>query len=138
MKLQNLLQQRRELLRQTRLANAAYVYRELGVFAERIARGNLRGQVTLFFADPGAQRAWPSLVADEGSQSVLEEHFLEVDVLDLADLLFFASGGEPRESIAFRLEELGSRFRPGLRQELESAGVELPSESELTEDRSRE
>ena len=138
MKLHHLLQQRSSLLRQTRLANAAFVFDELGKFAARVARGNLRGQVTLYLADPAAQRAWPTLVADEGSQAVLDEHFLDKDMLDLADLLVFAAGNERPPAFTFRLEELDSRFRPALRQELESAGIELPSESELTEDKNRD
>lgn len=138
MKLHHLLQQRPALLRQTWLANAAFVFEELGRFAARIERGNLRGQVSLHLADPAAQRPWPTLVADEGSQAVLDEHFVDQDILDLADLLVFAAGNERPSVFSFRLEELGSRFREPLRQELESAGVELPSESELTEDRNRD
>ena len=138
MKLHQLLQQRQALLRQARLANAAYVYRELGGFAARIARGQLRGQVTLYLADPDVQRAWPMLVADEGSQAVIDEHFIDKDILDLVDLLVFAAGGERPASFTFRLEELNSRFRSAVRQELASAGVELKEEAELTEDRNRE
>lgn len=138
MKLHQLLQQRQELLRRARLANAAFAYRELGAFAARIARGRLRGQVTLHMADAASGRAWPALVADEGSQAVLDEHFVDQDMLDLADLLVFASGGEHRTSFTFRIEELDGRFRPALRRELESAGVELPTEEELTEGMNRE
>lgn len=138
MKLDHLLQQRSTLLRQTRLANVAFVYAELGKFAARIARGKLRGQVTLHLADPAAQRAWPALVADEGSQAVIEEHFVDQDMLDLADLLVFTAGGEPRSAFTFRVEEFEARFRPALRQELEAAGVELPAQTELTGDRNHE
>ncbi|MBL9215878.1 MAG: hypothetical protein JNG83_10425 [Opitutaceae bacterium] len=138
MKFHHLLQQRQELLQRTRLANAAFVHHELGQFAARIARGKIRGQVTLRLADPEAQRAWPTLVADEGSQAVIDEHFVDQDVLDLADLLVFAAGGDLPTDFTFRIEELGSRFRPALRQELERAGVELPNEAELTEDWNRE
>ena len=138
MKIDHLLQQRSTLLRQTRLANVAFVFAELGKFAERINRGGLRGQVTLFLADPAAQRAWPSLVADEGSQAVVDEHFLDTDVLDLADLLAFTAGQQPQRTFTFRLEEFDHRFRPALRQELEAAGVEFPCEKELTEDSNRD
>ncbi len=137
MTLHQLLQQRKALLRQNRLANAAFTYCELGKFAARIARGKLRGQVTLHLADPAAQRAWPTLVADEGSPAVLEEHFVDTDILDLADLLAFASGGG-QASFTFRLEELDSRFRSALRQELEDAGCELNDQAELAEDLNRE
>lgn len=137
MKLHHLLEQRRVLLRQTRLANTAFVYDELGKYAARIARGNLRGSVTLYLANPDAQRAWPSLVAEEFSQSVIDEHFVDEDMLDLVDLLVFASGGEKPASFSFRLEELDSRFRAPLRMELKCAGVELPDSSAMAEGRNR-
>ena len=129
MEMDHLLRQRSALLRRTRLANLAYAYAELGVFAGRIARGNLRGEVTLHPADPTAGRAWPSLVAEQGSQAVLDEHFLDEDLLDLADLLAFATGAEPGNAFRFRLEELDAAFRSGLRRELRTAGIELPQEA---------
>jgi hypothetical protein len=139
MKIHHLLQQRSSLRRRTRLADVAFVFNELGKFAARIARGQLRGRVTLDPADPDAQRAWPALVAEEGNQSVLEEHFLDQDLLDLYDLLRFATGTEHPAAFTFAIEELGGQFRAALRQELEQGGVELPPhESELTEDRNRD
>ncbi len=92
----------------------------------RIARGNLRGVATLHPADPDAGRAWPSLVAEQGSQSVLDEHFLEEELLDLADLLAFATGTELRSPLEFRLEDFDQRFRTSLRRDLEQAGIEVP------------
>lgn len=133
MKIYQLLEQRRELLRQTRLANTAFAYRELGKMASRIAGAKLRGRVTLYLPDPDTQRAWPTLVAEGFSQAVLDEHFVDEDLLDLADLLVFAVGGDRPASFAFRLEELDARFRPALRRELESAGVELQEEEARTE-----
>jgi len=138
MKLQHLLQQRSALLRQTRLANVAYVYAELGKFGERIARGKLRGLVTLYLADPAAQRAWPSLIAEEGSQAVIDEHFVDEDILDLAEFLLFTGEDQTRGFLSFRLEEFNQRFRPTLLRELQAAGVELTGDQELTEDRSRD
>ena len=126
MEIDHLLRQRSALLRRTRLANLAYAFAELGVFAGRIDRANLRGAVTLHPADPAAGRAWPSLVAEQGSQSVLEEHFLEDELLDLADLLAFATGTELRSPLEFRLEDFDQRFRAGLRRDLEKAGIEVP------------
>jgi len=134
MNITHLLQQRQERLRQARLADAAFAYHELGEFAGRIARGGLRGQVTLFLADCGDQRPWPLLVADEGSQAALEEHFTDEDTLDLADLLLFVTGAEGPAAFTFRIEELDSRFRPALRQELERAGIELPGEPDAIGD----
>lgn len=128
MNIHELIQQRQALLRKTQLANAAYVYQELGRFAARIARARLRGRVTLIFADPDGRPGWPALVADEGSQSVIDEHFTDRDVFDLADLLLYATGSESRAFLTFRIEELDRRFRPGLRRELELAGVEANDE----------
>ena len=65
-------------------------------------------------------------MAEEGSQAVLDEHFLEEELLDLADLLAFATGTEPGRPLSFRLEEFERRFRSPLRRELEAAGIELP------------
>lgn len=127
MEIDHLLRQRSALLRRTRLANLAYAHAELGVFAARIDRGNLRGAVTLHPAEPAAGRAWPRLVAEQGSQSVLEEHFLEEELLDLADLLAFATGTELRSPLEFRLEDFDQRFRTGLRRDLEKAGIEVPA-----------
>jgi hypothetical protein len=129
MEIDHLLRQRSALLRRTRLANLAYAYAELGVFAGRIDRANLRGAVTLHPADPAAGRAWPSLVAEQGSQSVLDEHFLEEELLDLADLLAFATGIELRSPLEFRLEDFDQRFRTSLRRDLERAGIEVPAAS---------
>jgi hypothetical protein len=137
MEINHLLRQRSALLRRTRLANVAYAYAELGAFAGRIERGNLRGAVTLHPADPAAGRAWPGLVAEEGSQAVLDEHFLEEELLDLADLLAFATGTEPGKAFSFRLEEFARRFRHPLRQELKGAGVELPEGKPEDPDRKR-
>lgn len=137
MEIHHLLRQRSALLQRTRLANVAYAYAELGVFAGRIERGNLRGAVTLHPADPAAARAWPVLVAEEGSQAVLDEHFLEEELLDLADLLVFATDNEPGRPLAFCLEEFERRFRYPLRQELKGAGIELPGGKLNVADRNR-
>jgi len=129
MEIDHLLRQRSALLRRTRLANVAYAHAELGAFAGRIARGNLRGEVTLQPADPAAGRAWPSLVAETGSQAVLDEHFLDEDLLDLLDLLAFATGSAPGNAFRFRLEQLDETFRSVLRRELRTAGIEVPGEA---------
>jgi hypothetical protein len=125
MNFQQLLQQRDALLRQVRLANTAYAYRRLGDFAGRIARARLHGAVTLRPGDPLENLPWPELVAEEGSQSVIAEHFLDEEIIELADLLAFVSGHDQPAGCTFRLEELGRRFLPGLRRELEQAGVAL-------------
>jgi hypothetical protein len=125
MNFHQLLQQRDALLRQARLANAAFAYRRLAAFAGRIARARLHGAVTLRPGDPLENLPWPELIADEGSQAVIAEHFLDEDIIELADILAFLSGHDQPAEYAFRLEELGGRFLPGLRRELEQAGVTL-------------
>lgn len=133
MKIDQLLQQRSALLRQTRLANVAFVFAELSRFADRIERGNLRGPVTLHLPDALAERVWPSLVAEDGRQAVIDEHFIDQDIMDLADLLLFAAAIEPAGSLTFRLEEFRQRFLPSLRDELAAAGVQLRPETTLSD-----
>ena len=127
MKLSHLLQQREALLRQTRLANHAYAYRRFGEFAERLSRAGLRGQVRLQPADPGAERYWPVLTALEGSQSVIEEHFTEENIMELSDLLLFVTG-ETDAEYRFQLEEMETQFVAPLRRHLMRSGVVLEQE----------
>ena len=135
MKFSDLLQQRFVLLRQAHLANLAFAYVQLREFAERIARSRLSGAVCLRQADPEREGYWPQLIALEGSPAVLEEHFTEEDVAELADLLAFATDGD--DDLTFRLEEFAGRFVRPLRQELEKGGVELPADGADLEDSRR-
>ena len=80
MNFHQLILQRDALLRQARLANAAYAHERLGEFAARIARARLRGAVSLEPGDPAGEQPWPGLTALEGSQAVLAEHFLDEEV----------------------------------------------------------
>jgi len=125
MNFHQLLQQRDALLRQARLANTAFAYGRLGDLAGRIARARLHGAVTLRPGNPLEDLPWPELIADEGSQAVIAEHFLDEDISELADILAFLGGHDQPVEYTFRLEELGRRFLPGLRRELEQAGVTL-------------
>ena len=121
-KLSTLLTQRQALLRQARMANLAFAYVTLNGFVERIARGQLRGTVTLKHAAPQSERYWASLTAVEGSQSVIEEHFSEHDLMDLADVLGFITGNDALD-LTFRLEEISDVFLVPLRVELEREGI---------------
>ena len=91
-KLSTLLSRRPTLLRQARLANLAYAYATLQGFQQRITRARLSGQVSLRFAAPQSDRYWPQLVALENSQSVIEEHFTDDDLMELADVLALVTG----------------------------------------------
>jgi hypothetical protein len=124
MKLSHLLLQREALLRQSRLANLAFAHWHLGNLVTRIAGARLRGQVCLQPADPGAERYWPVLTALEGNQSVVEEHFSDENILELADLLVFITGGDGADT-TFRLEDMAAKFLTPLQRKLEQAGVEF-------------
>lgn len=131
-----LLQQREALLRQTRLANLAFAFARLGVYAARIARAGLHGPVTLHEPDPDAERFWPTLVPHAGNQSVIDEHFLEEEVDELDELLLFLEEEGFAVDYTFDLEAMPQRLLPELRRELEKAGVALPPGSSC-EDPSR-
>ena len=122
MKLSLLLTLRPALLRQAHLAGLAFAYWKLRDFATRIARAQLRGEVHLQQAEAEAGRYWASLTALEGSQSVIEEHFTDEDIMDLADLVAFVTG-ESHLDLTFRIEQLAERFVTPLRLQLELAGV---------------
>jgi hypothetical protein len=124
MKLSHLLLQREALLRQSRLANLAFAYWQLGSLVTRIAGAGLRGKVCLQPADPGTERSWPVLTALEGSQSVIEEHFTDENIGELADLVFFLTGGDDVDT-TFRLEDMGAKFLTPLQHKLALAGVEF-------------
>ena len=124
MKLSNILAQRQALLRQARLANLAFAYQTLGRFAGRIARARIGGRVSLTQAAPDAERYWASLTALEGSQSVIEEHFTDEDIMDLADVISYLTAHETLD-LTFRLEDLADTFLAPLRAELEQAGVAI-------------
>lgn len=120
--LSTLLTRRGALLQQARLANLAFAYETLGDFARRIARAQLRGAVALKSIAPEEGRFYPSLSALEGSQSVIEEHFSDEDLLELADVIEFATGTN-QVDFMFRLEDLADEFIAPLRAELEREGV---------------
>jgi hypothetical protein len=124
MKLSLLLAHRPALLRQARLANLAFAYAKLHEFATRIDRAQLTGEVLLKHAAPGAGQYWAALTALQGNQSVIEEHFRDEDIADLADVLAFATGADDLE-MTFPIEELATRFLAPLRPELEHAGIEF-------------
>ena len=132
MNFSQLIAQREMLLRQTRLANVAFAYRELARYAERIARAKLRGEVELREAEPDAETYWATLTAIDGSQSVIEEHFADEDIIELADLVAYATEADEVCEI-FRIEDLYDEYVAPLRSELEAAGVKVETVSDLTE-----
>lgn len=130
MKLSTLLRNRESLLRRAQLANLAYAYSTLRLLADRIARARLAGWVHLRQADEDDEIEATTLTALEGSQSQIEEHFTDQDIMDLADAIAFALD-EERIDLEFPLEELRERFVDGLRDELRDAGVSLDLENRM-------
>lgn len=130
MKLSFLLVQRQTLLEQARQANLAFAYDRLSDFAQRITRAGLTGKVRLQAASPEVQRYYPTFTALHGSQSVIEEHFNDEDIQDLADVFTYLST-DSHLDLVFHLDELEVRFLGPLRYELARAGViidrELPA-----------
>ena len=137
MNFSHLLQQREALLRQARLANLAYAHARLSRLAGRIVRAGLRGTVTLQEPDPAEGRYCPALLALEGSQAVIEEHFLDEDVIELEEILMFLADEGLEVDYTFALEELPIRTLPELRRRLDEAGVIPPADSPRTEDSNR-
>jgi len=129
MNFHQLIHQRDGLLRQARLANVAFACHRLGVYAARIAAARLHGLVRLHPGDPSGEQPWPGLTALEGSQAVLEEHFLDEEGVELADILGFLGEDVNAGGFTFRLEELEGRFLTPLRRELASAGIVPPGEA---------
>jgi len=123
MNFHQLIQQRGHLQRQARLANVAFAYDRLARLAHRITRAQLHGPVILRASDPDGGRPWPMLIAQLGSQAVIEEHFTDEDIVDLADLLGFVGAEFVAGELAFPLEEVGERYLPPLERELARAGV---------------
>jgi hypothetical protein len=137
MTLSSLLAQRRALLKQARLASLAFAYKRLCELTGRIARARLQGEVRLQHAKPDAERYWASLTALEGSQSVIEEHFADEDLMDLADIVSHANGGDDVD-LTFRIEELADRFLVPVRAQLERSGVLIDHACPQADDATRE
>lgn len=127
MNLHQLLQQREALLRSARLANLAFAFTRLSDYADRAARAGLHGPVTLHAADAEADRFCPALVAHWANQSVVDEHFLDEDVIELEEILMFLEDEGWPVDFTFEFDALSQSYLPALRRELAKAGVMLPS-----------
>jgi hypothetical protein len=137
MKLSFLLAQRQALLQQARLAHLAHAYDRLDDFARRVARARLRGEVRLQAAVPESGNYAAALTALQGSQSVIEEHFTDTDILRLADAVTDVTG-QLELDVTFPIEATASRFLAPLRQQLLQSGIELdeaePAEGPVNQD----
>ena len=123
-KISTLLSRRLALLQEARLANLAFAYDTLRSISVRINRAKLTGRVTLKSPAPQMERYCASLTAWEASQSVIEEHFTDDDLMELSDVLSFLTNSDPLE-ITFPLEEFAEIFLAPLREELEREGVAI-------------
>ncbi len=124
MKISKLLAARQRILRQARLAALAHAYATLKRLADLAVAVKLAGRVRLQRADPDSERYWPALTALEGSQSRLEEHFSDEDLLDLAEAVVMVVEADYAE-IEFRLEHMHEQFVAPMRSALIRAGVEV-------------
>lgn len=137
MKLSLILTQRPALLQQVRLANLAFAYAKLSETAARIARARLRGSINLRrIAPDDAESGWTPLTALEGNQSVIEEHFTDEDLVDIADAIAFITGVSQLD-LTFRIEELAENFVAPLRRELEQAGITFDHAAQAIEEPNR-
>jgi len=128
MKFSDLLVSRKTIVHQATLANLAYAYQVLTSIAGRITDARLRGIVRLQHAREPREGEWPTLTALTGSQSVIEEHFTDGDILELAEAAFFVADHHERD-LSFPLEELSRLFIAPLREVLEKAGVTFEVET---------
>ena len=124
MKLSDLLASRKTIVHQATLANLAYAHQVLTSIAGRIADARLRGIVRLHQASEPRAGEWPTLTALTGSQAVIEEHFTDDDILELAEAIFFVADNHERD-VSFPLDELATLFITPLREVLEKSGVTI-------------
>ena len=124
MKLSNLIASREKILAQARLANLAFAYVTLKKLANVVQRGQLTGLVRLQQLDEKEERYWAMLTALSGNQSVVDEHFSDQDVADLADAVELTNPGVSLD-VTFPIEDLGSVFVTPVEAELERAGVSV-------------
>ena len=121
-KLSTLLSRRPALLLQARLANLAFAFATLQQLSQRIARARLSGRVRLTQAEPSAERYWVALIALEKSQAVIEEHFTDRDLMEMADVIAFAAGNDALD-VTFDLQDFEGQFLKPVREELEREGI---------------
>lgn len=127
MNISDLLKNRQELRRQVHLANLAFSYTTLRRFAERVNNARIQGRVRLRPASEGEDATPATLTALDGSQSVIEEHFIDEEIHQLADSIAFSIETSFNE-IEFHIEHLAEKFAAALRTELTESGVSLDRE----------
>jgi len=129
MKISKLIATHHAIIKQARLANLAQAYFTLRRCAERVHRARLSGLVNLRQPNASEGRLWATLTAQEGNQSVLEEHFCDEELMEFADAIAFVRGITDL-NVSFRLETLMTEFVIPLETQLDLAGVEFDLEME--------
>ncbi len=124
MKISKLLDSHRVIVQQARLANLAQAFLTLRRLAERVRRARLGGLVQLRQPEAAEERFWASLTALEGSQSVLEEHFTDEELMEFADAVAYARDTTALD-VTFQLEKVAALFVQPLEAELRRSGVEF-------------
>lgn len=127
MKLSQLVGARQHLLRCAHLANLGFAYRLLEDYATRIERARMTGLVNLKSPEAGEETCWAELTAVEGHQSIIEEHFTDEDLMDLADAVAYMTDCDAVD-VTFRLEHFTEVFLVPLRSVLDEAGIDMDSE----------
>ena len=105
MNFHQLLFHRQALLRQARLANLAFACQQLSGYADRIARAGLTGEVRLHETGSESEGYGAALTALQGSQAVIEEHFTDEDLLELAELVAYGTDCELVDSTLFLIDQ---------------------------------
>lgn len=124
MKLSALLASRPTILRQAALAHTAAAWLTLQHASSRIAAAGLHGIVRLRQGDPAEDEApWATLTSNEIRPSVLEEHFTEDDLVEIAEALSYATDTDHADH-EFPIQSLAGYATP-LLHTLEKAGVTL-------------
>jgi hypothetical protein len=126
MKLSALLASRSTILRQAVLAHTASAWLTLQHASLRIAAAGLRGTVHLRQDDPDdeADAPWATLTSDEIRASVLEEHFTEDELIELAEALAYATDSSHAD-LEFQIETLGETYAAPLMEILQKSGVKI-------------
>lgn len=125
MKLSALLASRSTILRQAALAHTAAAWLTLQHASLRVAAAGLSGTVHLRQADPeNDEEPWATLASDEIRASVLDEHFTEDDLIELADAIAYATDASHAD-LEFRIETLNESYAQPLLATLQKAGVTI-------------
>lgn len=125
MKLSALLASRSTIIRQAALAHTASAWLTLSRAADRVDAARLRGAVRIRVTDdPEDDAPWASFTSDDIRTSVLEEHFSDEDLQELAEAIAFAADSREIDE-TFRIEILRETYAEPLLRELKKSGVTL-------------